>query len=185
MKQARTLTDSRHAQALKALDHPRDRLMYLLSSRAGLRAVEIAGLKWDRIDFDERILRLKTTKGKKPRAVPIASEVFDALKQYEKHSGRHRSGLVFTNTHSRPGQPLTPNSVAAWFRDLYKRRLGWEGYSSHSGRRTFCTKVARKITEAGGSLKDVQALMGHESLQTTSRYIDTDPEAQRRVVDLI
>ena len=70
-------------------------------------------------------------------------------------------------------------------RDLYTRRLGWEGYSSHSGRRTFCTKVARKITEAGGSLKDVQALMGHESLQTTSRYIETDPEAQRRVVNLI
>ena len=75
--------------------------------------------------------------------------------------------------------------MAAWLRDLYQRKLGWTGYSSHSGRRTFVTKVARKISEAGGSLRDVQALAGHESLQTTQRYIDVDPEAQKKVIDLI
>jgi integrase len=38
---------------------------------------------------------------------------------------------------------------------------------------------------AGGSLRDVQALAGHADLKTTSRYIETDPDAQRKLVDLI
>ena len=183
-KKARTITDAKLTQALKVLDHPRERLMLLLSAKAGLRAVEIAGLTWDRIDLAEGIIRLTTTKGRKPRTVPMNKDVLTAVKLYADHNGQRRAH-VFTNTQSRPGQPLTPNAVAVWFADLYKRRLGWEGYSSHSGRRTFCTKVARKITEAGGSLRDVQDLMGHESLQTTQRYIDVDPDAQKKVIDLI
>ena len=60
-----------------------------------------------------------------------------------------------------------------------------DGCSSHSGRRTFVTKAARKIVEAGGSLRDVQQLAGHRSLQTTQGYIDENPQAKRRVVEMI
>jgi integrase len=56
--------------------------------------------------------------------------------------------------------------------------------SSHSGRRTFITRTANKIVEAGGSLRDVQELAGHTSLSTTQRYIQGDTAAKRRVVDL-
>ena len=59
------------------------------------------------------------------------------------------------------------------------------GCSSHSGRRTFVTRAAHKIVEAGGSLRDVQQLAGHASLQTTQRYIEGNSEAKRRVVTLI
>ena len=55
---------------------------------------------------------------------------------------------------------------------------------SHSGRRTFVTRCAKKIVEAGGSLRDVQELAGHASLATTQRYIQGDTAAKRRVVDL-
>jgi len=60
-----------------------------------------------------------------------------------------------------------------------------EGASSHSGRRTFITNVAKKIVEAGGSLRDVQELPGHTSLATTQRYIQGDSEAKRNVIKLI
>ena len=65
------------------------------------------------------------------------------------------------------------------------RHLGFSGCSSHSGRRTFITNAARKISTAGGSLKDVQELAGHSNLRTTQRYIDANPDAQVRVVGLI
>ena len=79
---------------------------------------------------------------------------------------------------------MSPNSVRNWFADLYAR-LGFDGCSSHSGRRTFITGAAKKIVAAGGSLRDVQELAGHASLQTTQRYIQGDSEAKRQVIDLL
>jgi len=58
------------------------------------------------------------------------------------------------------------------------------GCSSHSGRRSFITQT-RKTSLVGGSLRDVQALAGHASLSTTSRYIETDNEAQQKLVNIV
>ena len=59
------------------------------------------------------------------------------------------------------------------------------GCSSHSGRRTFITNAARKISTVGGSLRDVQMLAGHSSLAVTQRYIEGDSEARRKIVDIV
>ena len=58
---------------------------------------------------------------------------------------------------------MRPSSVVNWFAQLY-RELGLHGCSSHSGRRTFITKAARLVFKAGGSLRDVQQLVGHRSI---------------------
>jgi integrase/recombinase XerD len=61
--------------------------------------------------------------------------------------------------------------------------LGFDGCSSHSGRRTFITNAARNIGRFGGSLRDVQMLARHSSLGMTQVYIEIDSEAMRKVVD--
>ena len=85
---------------------------------------------------------------------------------------------------SERGGPLTASSVTKWFFHLY-RDVGMSGCSSHSGRRTFITRAARKVSEVGGSVRDVQQLAGHASLQTTQRYIEGDTDAKRKLVQLI
>lgn len=184
MPKARTLTKQRLNQALQTCRSQRERAMFLLSARAGLRAKEIAGLLWSQLDFEERVMMLTVTKGDKPRSVPMAQDLRDALLELRAVTKASQE-LVFVNTHQRPGEPLSANAVASWFSNLYIHRLGWDGYSSHSGRRTFVTNVARKITEAGGSMKDVQAMAGHSDIRTTAGYIDEDEDAQRKVVDMI
>jgi integrase/recombinase XerD len=57
--------------------------------------------------------------------------------------------------------------------------------SSHSGRRTFITRAARKASEVGGSLRDVQQLAGHASLGMTQRYIEGDTNAKRKLIGLL
>jgi integrase/recombinase XerD len=69
---------------------------------------------------------------------------------------------------------------ASWFEDM-----GLNGCSSHSGRRTFITNAAKKISSVGGSLRDVQMLAGHSSLAVTQRYIEGDGEARVRIVELL
>jgi len=82
------------------------------------------------------------------------------------------------------GGHLKANSIVNWFVALYQE-LGFEGCSSHSGRRSFITVAARNIHRSGCSLRDVQLLAGHRSIETTERYIDGDTCAQRRLVAYI
>jgi integrase/recombinase XerD len=86
--------------------------------------------------------------------------------------------------HSERDRGLSAGAVAVWFHRLFTG-LGMVGCSSHSGRRTFITRAARKISEAGGSLRDVQMLAGHANLSMTARYIEHDADAQKKVVALI
>ena len=82
--------------------------------------------------------------------------------------------------HSERDIGISPIAGQVWFHRLYQD-FGFTGASSHSGRRTFITRVAKKIVEAGGSLRDVQELAGHASLSATQRYIQGDSAAKRRV----
>ena len=88
--------------------------------------------------------------------------------------------MIKTERTTRTSPQAIVNLFSRWYRDL-----GFSGCSSHSGRRTFITNAARKISTVGGSLRDVQALAGHSNLSTTQRYIELHAEAQRRIVELV
>jgi integrase len=81
-------------------------------------------------------------------------------------------------------QGMRPGSVVNWFGQLY-REVGLTGCSSHSGRPTFITNAARLVFKAAGSLRDVQQLAGHQSIEQTQAYVDASARAKRRLIELI
>lgn len=190
-KQAKVLTEPQIKAALAAVaSRPtalRDRVMILASTKAGLRAKEIAALEWPMVTGSDgalgTALALPNTaaKGKRGgRTIPLHGDLCAALADLRVQSNGQEGRML----QDARGRPLTANGVAVWFGRLY-RSLGFTGASSHSGRRTFITQAARKITAAGGSLRDVQQLAGHASLTETTRYIDASEDAKRRVIGLI
>jgi integrase len=188
-KQAKILSDDniRNLLTFTTLTRypPRNRVMVLLSVKAGLRAGEIANLTWPMVtDPSGNIgsviaLEDRIAKKKSGRVIPLHSDLRDALASLRNTTDGY--GPVIR---SERGTPLVPVSIVNWFRIAY-RAIGLTGCSSHSGRRTFVTRAARLVHKAGGSLRDVQILAGHRSIQTTQRYIDGDTDVQRRLVALI
>jgi integrase len=163
----------------------RNRVIVLLSAKAGLRANEIANLTWDMVlgptGQISGIIELRDYAAKKRsgRVIPIHPELGAALTDLRRVAA-HSEWVI---TSERLGA-MTPSSIVVWFNRAF-RSVGLKGCSSHSGRRTFVTRAARLVHKAGGSLRDVQLLAGHRSIQTTQRYIDGDSDAQRKLVSLI
>ena len=193
-KQAKILSDKQVRAVLAELDsrrYPlRDRVMFLLSIKAGLRAKEIASVTWSMVtDAEGEIsdviaLENRACKGKAGgRTIPMHPELRAALIDLHRDRGE-KARPDWPIIHSERDRGLSAAAVVVWFHRLYAD-LGMVGCSSHSGRRSFITRAARKISEVGGSLRDIQQLAGHASLGTTARYIEADAEAQRKVVALI
>src|SRR3954451_1637021 len=120
----------------------RDRVMILLSVRAGLRAGEIAKLTWSMVlDADRRIadrIELHDSAAKKGsgRTIPLRRDLRRALQQLRRGTGAE--GAVIRSERGGSQAGMRPGSVVNWFGGLY-RELGLNGCSSHSGRRTFIT----------------------------------------------
>jgi integrase/recombinase XerD len=188
-KQAKTLSDDDIFDLITYASRTRNRLrnavMVLLSTKAGLRAGEIANLTWQMVldprgEVGQAIeLRDAAAKNRSGRLIPIHPDLREALQGWLAVS----VGIGHVVASERGG-PMRPLSIVLWFERAY-RAIGLAGCSSHSGRRTFITRAARLVHRAGGSLRDVQLLAGHRSIQTTQRYIDGDSDVQRRLVTLI
>jgi integrase len=188
-KQAKLLTPSQMRLALSHVRHgrypERDRVILLLSFKAGLRAGEIAQLTWpmvldpgglvgDRIELHD--VAAKKGSG---RAIPMHPLLRSALTQLSPVDDWTERVI-----RSERGDRLRASSIVNWFAQLY-RELGLAGCSSHSGRRTFITRAARLVFKAQGSLRDVQQLAGHSSIDQTQAYIEGDSLAKRRLVAML
>jgi integrase/recombinase XerD len=170
-----------------ATRHPlRNRVIVLLSAKAGLRASEIAKLTWDmvvepsgRVGTSLELLD-EAAKRRSGRRIPLHPVLRVSLLALMSAATAAAGPVV----QSERGGPMTPLSIVVWFNLAFKA-VGLRGCSSHSGRRSFITRAARLVHRAGGSLRDVQLLAGHRSIQTTQRYIDGDSDAQRKLVSMI
>ncbi len=193
-KQAKTLSKTQiqfvSEFLLSGRNGIRNHTIFLLSVKAGLRAKEIASLKWLYVldangELDTHInLPNIASKGKSGRVIPIHPDLRESLvKLYESSLRDGVLGSEYVVTTERSPN-TSPQAIVNLFHNLYKR-LGLVGCSSHSGRRTFITNISRNISKVGGSMRDVQYLSGHSSLQTTQRYIEGDSQSRVKVVGLL
>jgi integrase len=198
-KRAKTFDDEQFKRFLKHIDTTslmpiRDRLIVMLSFRAGLRVGEIAKIKLSAMtDVEGRIAKSITVfsdvaKKQRQREVPMNDDVRDALKAFR----RAYPNAEVVAISSQPFRWLLarkePIPKTVTFRHMsvnatklvYSRLLdsfGYDGASTHSGRRTFGTELARSANFHHCSLRDVQRLMGHSRLETTEHYIELSEDA--------
>ena len=195
-KQSKVLTDKQVKMMLNHLSLTRmsirNQVIFLLSVKSGFRSKEISGVKWKMVvDSEGNIgdsihLTDEVTKGKSGRVIPMNPQLKEMLLiLYDIEKGNSNfdlesSHIVRTERSDRSSPQSIVNLFQRWYSDL-----GFIGCSSHSGRRTFITNLSKKLSLVGGTLRDVQLLVGHKNLQTTQRYIEVDTDCQRKLVELI
>lgn len=176
----------------------RDTVLVLLSFGCGLRAQEIAGIKWKRnvLDAEGKIadmVHVTRDIGKRTeeRVIPLHPDLKVALRklrQLRQHDVHVVYSLKKPYKTSERAKNLNrgecdANTIVQYLRRLYAV-CGFEGCTSHSGRRTFITNAARRCNEAGASIRDVQTMAGHKSLETTAMYIEASDQ-QKRLVSMV
>jgi integrase/recombinase XerD len=155
----------------------------------GLRVKEISSLKIsDVFDsqfkvLDEINLKRRMTKGEKQRHVYITNQKLANALQLHLQNMRDREKEQFNKESwlfkTQRGSRFHPDVLQKWFRKLYDK-TGLTGASSHSGRRTFITR----LIEQGADIKAVSRLAGHASIVTTSEYVEDNPDRLKRISSL-
>ena len=196
-KQSKTLNKSQIEMMRTFLRSKRNGLrnetIFLLSVKGGLRSKEISQLSWKEVcDSDGEVsnhinLTNRSSKGLSGRIIPINKDLRkNLIELLDQQQRMYRSFNINTSFVVRTERSpfTTSQTIVNMFQSWYGR-LGLLGCSSHSGRRTFITETSKRISLVGGSLRDIQMMVGHRSLQTTQRYIEGDSESQKKVVDLL
>ncbi|KIN71443.1 tyrosine-type recombinase/integrase [Sulfitobacter guttiformis] len=188
MRQAQTLNEAQLRRVLhycRSRRHPvRDETIVMVSFYAGLRAKEIAALTVGNV-FDEAgavrsqfILSAEQSKGGKTRTVYLNQRLRKSLSEYgETIRSADQNSPLFE---SQKGGHFSGNTMCQLFLDVYKA-CGLKDASSHSGRRTYITRLANK----GVGVRLLAELAGHSHISTTQRYIDVNSEQLSQAVELL
>jgi integrase/recombinase XerD len=199
MSQARVLTERELRKVLNYCNTQphatRNRTMLLCTHMAGMRVGEVAALTvsdvlaMDGSVKEEIALSAQQTKGNKARTVLVPKKLRDELTSYLQQRYGIANLLAVTQTDTQralfptqknPKRGFTANTLCQLFHKIYKDSQMY-GATSHSGRRTFITKLADK----GVGVRVLMALAGHKSIATTQRYIELNPTIMKAAVELI
>ena len=199
MSQARVLTERELRKVLNFCNTQphatRNRTMLLCTHMAGMRVGEVAALTvsdvlaMDGTVKEEIALSAQQTKGNKARTVLVPKKLRDELTCYLQQRYGISNLLAVTQTDTQralfptqknPKRGFTANTLCQLFHKIYKDSQMY-GATSHSGRRTFITKLADK----GVGVRVLMALAGHKSIATTQRYIELNPTIMKAAVELI
>ena len=148
------------------------RVMLSLSYGCGLRAGEVVRLKVKHIDSAQEIIRIEQSKGRKDRNVMLSPEMLALLRQWRKARPSHydagtpvQERWLFPSRKS-PGKPLTTRHLNRLFHEAADAAGIRKGVTLHALRHSFATH----LLERGTDIRKIQALLGHDKLDTTARY---------------
>lgn len=190
MATAKSLTPAEIDKALAYIaqnaNAVRNRVMFLLTTNAGMRVSEVAGLKLcDVLDADgtvrsEILLAAERVKHNHARIVYLNSALQAEITAYIHSRKWVDAEQPMFSTHRGPRCAFTANTMTQYFYWMYKR-AGIKGASSHSGRKTFLTSLSNK----GISVFVLASLAGHRSITTTQKYITVNDDVKRRAVEMV
>jgi len=150
-------------------------LKFRLTVYAGLRVGEVLNIHIDDlVDSDGKVseyvtVRPKVGKGGKGRAIPMHPKIAHVVLKFLLHHP-DMNYIAFSQRWRTPKrQTLTALTNQLWW---FYKKAGLRGCSSHSGRRTFITNLAKIAPRIGMTLRDVQEAAGHARLDTTEVYIE-------------
>ena len=155
---------------------PRDRALFGICLFTGCRVSEALALQTTDIKGGTLTFRKSTTKGKlKTRVVDIQPGLAQLLVEYQ----LVKEGALFPGMRGR-SVTLTRFMADKILRDACKR-VGLEGVSTHSFRRTALTMMS----SAGVPVRVIQEISGHNDLGTLQRYLEVSPEQKRKAISVI
>lgn len=155
----------------------RDCAMLEVLYSCGLRVSELTSLRMSDLFFGEGYIRV-IGKGDKQRLVPVSAVARDRIQRYLEQREAARSGeeAVFLNNR---GTQLTRVMVFTIIRRAAERAGIEKRISPHTFRHSFATH----LLEGGASIRQVQEMLGHESILTTEIYTHLDDRYLRRAVE--
>jgi len=147
------------------------RVLLSLGYGCGLRAGEVIRLKVKHIDSAQKIIRIEQSKGRKDRNVMLSAEMLNLLRQWWKvRPSRHDAGMPVEERWLFPGtsrdKPMTTRQLNRLFHEAADAAGIRKGVTLHALRHSFATH----LLERGTDIRVIQALLGHDKLDTTARY---------------
>ena len=188
MPQASVLSDADIRRVFRVIETTRyaerNRVAFMLSIYAGMRVGEIAALKMSDVvnQYGEVRSEIKLgahqTKGSKGRTVILSGRIRREMGAHlaDRKTWSSDSPLIFSQRNRRAFSALT---LSMLFKEIYD--LAGIRTSSHSGRRTFATRLNAK----GIGMKTIQRLMGHQHISTTAIYCEVSDDMLRNAVELV
>jgi site-specific recombinase XerD len=151
----------------------RNYAMVLLASRLGLRASDIAGLRFSDIDWDRNLVTLTMQKTGKVIELPLLADVGNAIIDYLRH-GRRKSPLqnVFISERA-PYVAATPRLVTNAVREIVIHS-GVDTSGRHYGPHSLRHSLASTMLDGGTMMPVISESLGHRSTQTTLTYLKID-----------
>ena len=156
---------------LAVVDNLKVRTLLGLGYGCGLRAGEVVRLKVKHIDRAQKIIRVEQSKGRKDRNVMLSPEMSDLLRQWWKvRPSRHDATMPLPERWlfpgRRAGKPMTTRQLSRLFHEAADAAGIKKRVTLHALRHSFATH----LLERGTDIRIIQALLGHEKLDTTARY---------------